>query len=143
MAWEQERIGDPSAPWLGEVRDVIKESVPEPRKDEFTLESTSTRKVIRIGEILGLTKLLIFGGRYLTRGRVQEYTSNREQTPRHSLVVYERQNVINSKARSIFQRKSAPDHLFKYHLQVVYFVSVKTNKSSPREVWLCGTRAAR
>ena len=63
MAWEQERSGDPSAPWLGEVRDAIKESVPEPRKDEFTLESTSTRKVIRIGVILGLTKLLIFGGK--------------------------------------------------------------------------------
>ena len=62
MAWEQERIGDPSAPWLGEVRDSIKESVPEPRKD-FTLESTSTRKVIRIGVILGLTKLLSFGGK--------------------------------------------------------------------------------
>ena len=104
-----------------------------PRKDEFTLESTSTRKVMRIGVILGLTKLLIFGGkgRYLTRGRVQEYASDRKQTPRHSLVVYGRQNIINSKARSIFQRKSAPDHLFKYHLQVVYFVPVKTNKSSP------------
>ena len=58
MAWEQERIGDPSAPWLGEVRDSIK----VPRKD-FTLESTSTRKVIRNGVILGLTKLLIFGGK--------------------------------------------------------------------------------
>ena len=136
MAWGQERIGDSSAQWLGEVKDAIKESVPEPRKDEFTLESTSTRKVIRIGEILGLTKLL-------TPGRVQEYTSNRKQTPRHSLVVYGRQNVINSKARSILHRKSAPDHLFKYHLQVVYFVPVKTNKSSPREVWLGGTRAAR
>ena len=52
-------------------------------------------------------------GRYLTRGRVQECTSNRKQTPRHSLVVYERQNIINSKARSFFQRKSAHDHLFK------------------------------
>ena len=45
MAWEQERSGDPSPPWLGEVRDSIKESVPVPRKD-FTLESTSTRKVM-------------------------------------------------------------------------------------------------
>ena len=63
MAWKQERIGDPSAPWLGGVRDAIKESVPKPRKDEFTLESTSTRKVIRIGEIPGLTKLLIFAGK--------------------------------------------------------------------------------
>ena len=37
MAWEQERSGDSSAPWLGEVRDAIKESVPVPRKD-FTLD---------------------------------------------------------------------------------------------------------
>ena len=63
MAWEQERSVDPSAPWLGEVRDAIKESVPVPRKDEFTLKSTLTRKVIRIGVILGLTKLLTFGGK--------------------------------------------------------------------------------
>ena len=47
MAWQQERRGDPPAPWLGEVRDAIKESVQEPRKDEFTLVSTSTRKVIK------------------------------------------------------------------------------------------------
>ena len=47
MAWEQERSGDPSAPWLGEVRDAIKNSVPEPRKDEFTLGATSTRKVVK------------------------------------------------------------------------------------------------
>ena len=32
MAWEQERIGDPSAPRLGGVRDAIKESVPNPEK---------------------------------------------------------------------------------------------------------------
>ena len=38
--------GDPSAPWLGEVREAIKESVPEPRQDGFTFESTTTRKVI-------------------------------------------------------------------------------------------------
>ena len=62
MAWEQERSGDPSAPWLGEVRDAIKQSVPVRRKD-FTLESTSTRKVIRTGVIVGLTKLLIFRGK--------------------------------------------------------------------------------
>ena len=43
MAWEQERSGDPSAPWLGEVRDAIKNSVPEPGKDEFTLAATSTK----------------------------------------------------------------------------------------------------
>jgi len=64
MAWEQERSGDPSAPWLGEVKDAIKGSVPEPRKDDFTLESTSTRKVIKKKKNwsdLGLTKLLIFG----------------------------------------------------------------------------------
>ena len=35
-----------SAPWLGEVRELIRESVPEPREDGFTLESTSARKVI-------------------------------------------------------------------------------------------------
>ena len=46
MAWEQEGSGDPSAPWLGEVRHSIKESVQEPQKDEFTLESTSAWKVI-------------------------------------------------------------------------------------------------
>ena len=38
--------GDPSAPWLGDVREAIKESVPEPRQDGFTFESTTTRKVI-------------------------------------------------------------------------------------------------
>ena len=38
--------GDPSAPWLGEVREATKESVPEPRQDGFTFESTTTRKVI-------------------------------------------------------------------------------------------------
>ena len=81
-------------------------------------------------------------GRYLTPERVQEYASNSKQTPTHSLVVYGRQNIINSKARSIFQRKSAPDHLFKYHLQVVYFVPIKTNKSSSWEIWLGGARAA-
>ena len=66
MAWEQERSGDPPAPWLGEVRDAIKESVQEPRKDEFTLESTSTRKVIKKKKNWsdpGPEKLLIFGGK--------------------------------------------------------------------------------
>ena len=55
--------GYPSAPWLGEVREAIKESVPEPREDGFTLESTTTRKVITsgVGVLLGLTKSLIFG----------------------------------------------------------------------------------
>ena len=46
LLWEQKGSGDPSAPWLGQVREAIKESVPEPREDGFTLESTSTRKVI-------------------------------------------------------------------------------------------------
>ena len=130
MAWEQEGSGDPSAPWLGEVRHSIKESVQEPQKDEFTLESTSARKVIQKKKNWsdpGPDKIANF----FTRGRFQQYTSNRKQTPRHSLVVYGRQDIINSKARSIFQRKSAPDHPFKYHLQVVYFVPVKINKSSP------------
>ena len=66
MAWEQERSGDPSASWLGEVRDTTKESVPEPRKDEFTLESTSTRNVIKKTTNWsdpGPEKLLIFGGK--------------------------------------------------------------------------------
>ena len=118
MAWEQEGSGEPSAPWLGEERHAIKESVQEPQKDEFTLESTSARKVLKKKKNWsdpGPDKIANFWWkktRYLTRGRVQEYTSNRKQTPRHSLVVYGRQNIINSKARSIFQRKSAPDHPF-------------------------------
>ena len=97
----------------------------------------------RIGVLLGLTKSLIFGGKrmYLTRGRVQEFLSNRKQTSRHSLVVYGRYNIIDSEARSIFPRKSVPDHLLKYHLQVVYFVPVTTNESSPWKAWLDGARA--
>ena len=46
LLWEQEGIADPSAPWLGEVREAIKEKVHEPREDGFTLESTSARNVI-------------------------------------------------------------------------------------------------
>ena len=45
-------------------------------------------------------------------------------------MVYGRNNIINSEARSIFQRKSVPDHLPKYHLQVVYFVPVKTDENN-------------
>ena len=45
--WEQEGSGDPSAPWLGEVREAIKESVPEPREDAFTQESTTTMKFMK------------------------------------------------------------------------------------------------
>ena len=44
--WEQEGSGDPSAPWLGVVREAIKENASEPREDGFTFEYTSDRKVI-------------------------------------------------------------------------------------------------
>ena len=80
MVWEQERSGDPSAPWLGEVRDAIKESVPEPRKDEFTLESTLTRKALKKKKNWSDPgpdkKLLIFGGKRqipYTRACPREY----------------------------------------------------------------------
>ena len=45
LLWQQKGSGDPSAPQLGQVRETIKESVPEPREDGFTLESRSARKV--------------------------------------------------------------------------------------------------
>ena len=80
LFWEQEGIGDPSAPWLGEVREAIKESVPEPREDGFTLKSTSARNVITKKKNWSAPwsdKIAIFGG-------------NRKQTSRHSLVVYGR-----------------------------------------------------
>ena len=46
LLWEEEGSGDPSAPWLGIVREAIKENVSKPREDGFTFEYTSARKVI-------------------------------------------------------------------------------------------------
>ena len=46
LLWEQEGSGDPSAPWLGVVREAIKENVSKPREDGFTFEYMSARKVI-------------------------------------------------------------------------------------------------
>ena len=142
----QEGSGDPSAPWLGVLKEAIKENVSEPREDGITFEYTSARKVTTKNKnwsAPGPDKIANFGGKrmYLTRGRVQEFLSNRKQTSRHSLVVYGRYNIIDSEARSIFPRKSVPDHLLKYHLQVVYFVPVTTNESSPWKAWLDGARA--
>ena len=41
----QEGRGDPSAPWLGVLKEAIKENVSEPREDGITFEYTSARKV--------------------------------------------------------------------------------------------------
>ena len=46
LFWEQEGSGDPSAPWLGVLKEAIKENVSEPREDGFTFEYRSARKVI-------------------------------------------------------------------------------------------------
>ena len=46
LFWEQEGNGDPSAPWLGVLKEAITENVSEPREDGFTFEYTSARKVI-------------------------------------------------------------------------------------------------
>ena len=118
LFWEQEGSGDPSAPWLGVLKEAIKENVSEPREDGITFKYTSARKVItkKNWSAPGPDKIANFWWKNdvpYTRAFV------RKQTSRHSLVVYGRYNIINSKARSIFQRKSVPDHLLKYHLQVV------------------------
>ena len=137
MAWEQEGSGEPSAPWLGEERHAIKESVQEPQKDEFTLESTSARKVLKKKKNWSDPE--------------PDKTANfwwKKADTLHEGVSKSIQAIANKpqdipwwftggktslipKPGQSSNENQRPITLFKYHLQVVYFVPVKINKLSP------------
>ena len=92
---EQEGSGDPSAHhgWEREVRETIKDGVPEPREDGTTLESTSTRKVItkkKNRSAPGSDKIFNFvGKKHVPYTRACPRVFKQSQTnPQHSLVVY-------------------------------------------------------
>ena len=137
MAWEREGSGEPSAPWLGEERHAIKESVQEPQKDEFTLESTSARKVLKKKKNWsdpGPDKIANFWWKKtdtLHEGvskSIQAIANKPQDIP--WWFTGGKTSLIPKRGQSSNENQR-PITLFKYHLQVVYFVPVKTNKLSP------------
>ena len=115
----------------------IKESVQEPQKYEFTLESTSARKVIKKKKNWsdpGPDKIANFWWK-------KADTSHEGVSKSIQAIANKPQDIrwwftgdktsLTPKPSQSSNENQRPITLFKYHLQVVYFVPVKINKLSP------------